>query len=112
MYILEQKIHLKKQSQNLKDLHTFTPHQDTIQIPRPSYGYGSTFRSRFAFGRVTKEQARIHTANQNRNTEIETQTERDEPPPAEEAEPTTEMTEEQEEDPFQNDEQPNKDDCA
>ena len=92
---------------------TFTPHQDMIQIPRPSYGYGSTFRSRFAFGRVTKAQARTHTANQNRDTEAENHTDIEEPPPAEEAEPELEMTEEpEEEDPFQNDEQPNKDDCA
>ena len=48
---------------------TFTRHRDEIHIPKPSYGYGSTLRSKFAFGKVTNSQARKNTADQNRDIE-------------------------------------------
>ena len=35
-----------------------------ITIPLPTYGYGATRRSRFAFGRISAAQARTNTANQ------------------------------------------------
>ena len=40
---------------------------DKIQIPLPSYGYGATRRSRFAFGRITTAQARANTAERNKD---------------------------------------------
>ena len=85
---------------------TLTPHQDTIHIPRPSYGYGSTFRSRFAFGKVTNKQARKHTAEQTRYIEHENPTSVEETP----IENPDEQPEE--EDPFQDDRLPNQDECA
>ena len=86
---------------------TFIRQKDEIHIPKPSYGYGSTFRSRFAFGKVTNKQARIHTAkNITRHTEHENPTDVEEIP--------TENPDEQpeEEDPFQDDRIPNQDECA
>ena len=45
-----------------------------ITIPRPTYGYGATRRSRFAFGRITASQARTNTANQLNNNQSDTNT--------------------------------------
>ena len=38
--------------------------ENIITIPLPSYGYGATRRSRFAFDRITAAQARTNTADQ------------------------------------------------
>ena len=38
--------------------------KDKIQIPKPTYGKGANIRSRFAFGKITKEQARQNTTKQ------------------------------------------------
>ena len=97
---------------------------ETIYIPAPTYGYGATRRSRFAFGRITAAQNRtnIRLTTNEENTTIETiQTNNLEA--QEHIETNTnieheitehemEETEQFEEDPFQFDEEPSKENCA
>ena len=40
--------------------------KDKIQIHKPVYGHGSNIRSKFAFGKVFKEQAKSNTAKHNK----------------------------------------------
>ena len=102
-------------------------HSEQITIPLPSYSYGAVRRSRFAFGRITPLQARKNTALQFRNEQEPTILEQDnaqmdtietteEPAdhPEEPSVPPTFLAEEEmsEEDFFQFDEAPNKEDCA
>jgi len=81
-----------------------TQEKDKIQIPIPSYGYGATRRSRFAFGRITANQARTNTAKHYKPNTLE------EEHPNEDT--FQEHTEPEEEYFFINDEEPNTNDCA
>ena len=91
---------------------THTTSTDEIRIPLPSYGYGSTRRARFAFGRITPTQARTNTANQFRTQDesIETSIAEEEPP--EEPETAEPYNEPEEEDIFAGDENPTANDRA
>ena len=98
---------------------TYTSNTDEIRIPLPSYGHGSTRRARFAFGRVTTQQARTNTANQFRTVEETAETTiAEEPEPAPEEEfpgfefPEQHLEPEEEEDIFAGDENPTLNDCA
>jgi hypothetical protein len=87
--------------------------REQVQIPLPSYGQGATRRSRFAFGRITQQQARRNTALQLRTETNENLLNPEEPPEEVDNEPPQVAEEELfEEDFFQEDELPSKDDCA
>ena len=47
--------------------------KDKIHIPKPTYGQGANRRSRFAFGRISKELAKTNTAKHNKELQEERQ---------------------------------------
>ena len=101
--------------------------KDKIHIPKPTYGKGSNIRSKFAFGKISKEQAKFNTARRNKEQQEKTQnsdiTEQHET--QEDNTTNTPMInedlilqerirqeEEEEEDIFYGDDNPNPEDCA
>ena len=111
--------------------------KDKIQIPKPSYGHGSNIRSKFAFGKITKEQANMNTAKHiketlqkkqnNTATDTTSLTEKEEESKTTEENETTEIPlvelditlqqriqreEEYEEDIFYGNDNPTEEDCA
>ena len=97
-----------------------TENRDEIIIPLPTYGYGATRRSKFAFGRITAAQARTNTQIENATTTTDTTIQDNDheepnieyPELEEETETIVQEMEEFEEDPFQFDEDPSKENCA
>ena len=86
--------------------------KEEIRIPLPTYTYGATRRSRFAFGRITATQARTNTAAQLRtetNTQLTTEQTIQNHLNDTESNP---QTENEEADIFLNDENPTANECA
>ena len=96
----------KSSNKNVPGLITRNPNE--IIIPLPSYSYGASRRAIFAFGRITAPQARTNTAEHVR--QIMPDTAQD---PWDTVEETSETTDQHfQEHTFQNDENPNANDCV